>query len=280
MNRLFDSFWRAAAYCLHPRVIALSLLPLVIATVLCVGLGWLFWEPAVSGVRSALEHWSLAETLLGWLSTFGLERLRAVVAPLIVVALAVPMIVIVSMLLVALIITPVAVGLVEARRFPALERRHGASLAGSIAWSLGCTLLALATLVVSVPLWLVPPLVLVLPPLIWGWLTYRVMSYDTLAEHAGADERRELLRRHRWPLLAMGVLAGYIGAAPSLLWAVSATLLIFAPVIVVVAIWLYTLVFAFSALWFAHYLLDALASLRRTRAPAAPVVAPPALPRS
>jgi hypothetical protein len=125
----------------------------------------------------------------------------------------------------------------------------------------------------------VPPLVLVLPPLIWGWLTYRVMSYDTLAEHAGADERRELLRRHRWPLLAMGVLAGYIGAAPSLLWAVSATLLIFAPVIVVVAIWLYTLVFAFSALWFAHYLLDALASLRRTQA-AAPVVAPPALPRS
>ena len=29
MQGLVDAFWRAAAYCLHPRVIALSLLPLV-----------------------------------------------------------------------------------------------------------------------------------------------------------------------------------------------------------------------------------------------------------
>ena len=35
-----------------------------------------------------------------------------------------------------------------------------------------------------------------------------------------------------------------------------------APVLVPVAIWVYTLVFAFSALWFAHYLLAALGSLR------------------
>ena len=30
MRLLLDAFWRAAAYCLHPQVIALSLLPLVI----------------------------------------------------------------------------------------------------------------------------------------------------------------------------------------------------------------------------------------------------------
>ena len=29
-RELLDSFWRAAAYCLHPRVIALSLLPLAL----------------------------------------------------------------------------------------------------------------------------------------------------------------------------------------------------------------------------------------------------------
>ncbi len=78
----------------------------------------------------------------------------------------------------------------------------------------------------SVPLWLVPPLVLILPPLIWGWLTYRVMSYDVLAEHASADERRKLMRDHRWPLLAIGVVCGYLGAAPSLLWAFGAATLI------------------------------------------------------
>jgi len=40
-------------------------------------------------------------------------------------------------------------------------------------------------------------------------------------------------------------------------------------VLVPIAIWIYTLVFAFSALWFAHYCLDALAQLRAQRAVAA-----------
>ena len=30
MKNVLDAFWRAALYCLHPRVIALSILPLVI----------------------------------------------------------------------------------------------------------------------------------------------------------------------------------------------------------------------------------------------------------
>ena len=37
MSLLLDSFWRAAAYCLHPRVIALSFLPLVIMVALSLG---------------------------------------------------------------------------------------------------------------------------------------------------------------------------------------------------------------------------------------------------
>ena len=45
----------------------------------------------------------------------------------------------------------------------------------------------------------------------------------------------------------------------------SALTLVFAPVLVLVSIWLYTLVFAFSALWFAHYLLAALQRLRAPR---------------
>jgi hypothetical protein len=109
---------------------------------------------------------------------------------------------------------------------------------------------------------LIPPVVLIVPPLIWGWLTYRVLSFDVLADHADRAERRTLMQRHRWPLLAAGILTGYLGAAPSLLWAFSALTLILAPVLVVLSVWLYTLVFAFSTLWFAHFLMAALAKLR------------------
>ena len=43
-----------------------------------------------------------------------------------------------------------------------VERRRGGSWLGSLGWSLGHTVLALLALLVSLPLWLVPPLVLVL----------------------------------------------------------------------------------------------------------------------
>jgi hypothetical protein len=266
MKDLLDAFWRATAYCLHPRVIALSILPLLLAGGVALGLGWFFWESAVAGVRNTLEGWLLIAAFLQWLDSMGAQGFRAVLAPLIVVALAIPVIVVFSLLLVALLMTPALVSLVAQRRFPQLERKRGAGLWQSALWSLGCTLLALVAIIASIPLWFIPPLVLVVPPLIWGWLTYRVMAFDVLAEHATREERAALLRQHRWPLLGMGVVAGYLGAAPSLLWAVSAAALIFAPILVVVSVWLYTLVFAFSALWFAHYALAALQQLRVKRA--------------
>jgi hypothetical protein len=71
-----------------------------------------------------------------------------------------------------------------------------------------------------------------------------------------------VMRERRWPLIGMGVVTGYLGAAPSLLWAASAAFLILAPVLIVAAIWVYTLVFAFATLWFTHYLLAALDQLR------------------
>jgi hypothetical protein len=271
-RELLDSFWRAAAYCLHPKVVVLSLVPLLLVGGAAAALGYFFWEPAVASVRASLEDAALLEPMFAWLRSVGAGNWASVIAPLVIVALAVPLFVVASLLVAAALMTPAIVRLVGARRFPRLERRHGGSFWSGLGVSLGCTAIALAALVVSIPFWFVPPLVLVLPPLIWGWLTYRVFAYDVLADHASRDERLRLLHDERWPLLAMGIVCGLLGAAPSLLWAVSALALVFAPLLIVVAIWLYTLVFAFSSLWFAHFLLAALQRLRLDEATAA---APP-----
>jgi hypothetical protein len=270
-HRVLDALWRAAAYCLHPKVIALSLAPLVIVGGAAALLGNFFWEPAVASVRATLESWTLLSILFSWLDAIGAGGFRSVLAPLVIVALAVPAFVIATLVVVAWLMTPAIVRLVAARRFPALERRQGGGFWQGLAWSLLCTLVALLAIVVSIPLWFIPPLVLVLPPLIWGWLTYRVFANDVLALHATREERVRLIAAHRWPLFGMGVVAGYLGAAPSLLWAFSALTLVFAPFLILASIWLYTLVFAFSALWFAHYLLAALRDLRAVQAmPAGP----------
>ncbi len=262
MGSLLDAFWRAAAYCLHPRVIALSVLPLILMVAAALALGYFFWEGAVDAVRATIDSWSLAGTLFLWLDSVGLGGLRTALAPLVVVFAATPVIVIVALLVVAVLMTPSMLSLVAERRFPKLERKKGGSFAGSLFWALWASLLAIIAMIVSVPLWFVPPLVLILPPLIWGWLTYKVMAYDVLAEHATSAERRELIKRHRGPLLVIGVLSGYLGAAPSIVWASGVFFLAMAPVLIPVAIWIYTLVFAFSALWFAHFALAALQRLR------------------
>jgi hypothetical protein len=126
-------------------------------------------------------------------------------APLLVIFAVTPVLVVVVLFVVAVLMTPAVVNLVSRRRYPDLERRHGASFLRGALWSLGSTLMAAIALIVSVPLWLIPPLILVLPPLIWGWLTYRVMTFDSLADHASSEERGLVFREHRSWLLLMGV---------------------------------------------------------------------------
>jgi hypothetical protein len=262
MNLFLDSFWRALAYCLRPRIIALSLLPLVLMIGLSAAMIYFFWEPALDGMRDWLMEWALLESLLRWLQSVGFGNLRAVVAPLLVLMLALPVIIIMSLLSVAWLMTPAIVSLVAQRRFAGMERRRGGSFWNGALLAIGSSMMAALALLLSMPLWLIPPLVMVLPPLIWGWLTYRVMGNDVLAEHASREERAELMHRHRFWMLAIGVLTGLMGAAPSMVWAIGAMAVVFAPLLVPLAIWIYTFVFAFSALWFAHFCLAALAALR------------------
>jgi hypothetical protein len=272
MTPLFDAFWRAVAYCLHPRVILLSLLPLLIAGGGVWILGVYFWEAAIDGINAWLHTWSLVDGARQWLASVGWSSVYTMLPILVLLALAVPAIVLVTLLLVALFMVPSIVNLVTSRRFPTLQRREGGGLLASVGWSLWCTALAAVALIASIPLWFIPPLVLIVPPLIWGWLSYKVMTFDVLAEHADRDERRRILREQRWPLLTIGIVTGYLGSAPTLIWGIGAMALPLAPVLMPVSLWLYTLVFAFSGLWFAHYALAALQALRlQTAATVRPV---------
>jgi hypothetical protein len=273
MSLLLDSFWRAVVYCLRPRVIVLSVLPLILMVGLSLGLGYYYWDNAIESVRLWLEASTLIESISSWLLTFGVGNLKSVLAPLIVIFTFTPLIVVLSLLVVAFLMAPALTALVAEKRFPALERLHGGSFLASLGWSLMSTLLALVALVVSVPLWLIPPLILILPPLIWGWLTYRVMAFDAMAAHASREERQEIFRRHRLSLLGIGVFCGYLGAAPSLIWVSGALLAAAFVVLIPIAIWIYTLIFAMSSLWFAHYCLAALQALRAERANATPAPA-------
>jgi hypothetical protein len=292
------SLGRALMSCFHPRVIFLTALPLLITVVGMAVAAWLWWGPAAQLIEQTLGGWGWLGAVIHWLQGLvggqggepaGASDLARVLAPIVLLMLAVPLVVMGSLVVVAAFLSPSLVRWVAASRFPHLLSLHQAGWASSVGWSLKVTLQALVLLVVTLPLWLVPILGAFVPPLIWGWLTCRVMAHDALAEHALPQERAALLHEHRWALLAMGMAAGGLGAAPShvLVMAVMALGLVgglaggavmgpvgslaaaSAPFLMGVSVWFYTLVFAFSSLWFTHYLLAALNRSRQAAAPQA-----------
>jgi hypothetical protein len=279
MKIMFRSCWRALLDALRLRVLLLTLAPLAVMLAVVLGLGFLWGGAALDWARG----WVGGAGWLGWgiglLGEATAAQVRQWLAPLVLIVLLTPLVIVGALLLVAVFMMPAMRRLVAGTRFAGLERRGGSGARawlGAVGHSILVTLVALLLLLLSSPLWLTPPLFVIIPPLIFGWLGYRIMSYDALCEHAAPQERRALMQRHRAPLLALGVLTGYLGAAPVAIWTPGLLVLSLFWLLVPLAVWMYTWVFAFASLWFAHYCLSALEQLRAAQAP--PANAPPAPP--
>lgn len=263
----WEGFWRAFATITQPRVLAWAMLPTVLAVTATGLAGWLGWEAALDGVQGGLAQVVADDGTRHWLHRMGFDSWRVVLAPMLVVAAAVPLTLTLTLLLVAALAAPAVARRVAQRLHPPLEACANCSTARRAAWMLGSTAVALLALTLSVPLWLVPPFVMLLPPLIWGWLAARLLAYQALAGHATPEERRRVRRGRRGTLLLMGVGLGFMAALPSALWSLGSMALVLAPLLMPAAVLGYAIVFVFGAAWFAHVTLGELARLRAAAAP-------------
>ncbi|HEY0847892.1 MAG TPA: EI24 domain-containing protein [Noviherbaspirillum sp.] len=250
---------RAIVSQLHFRMLLLTVLPFVLSLAIWGVLLWLGLQPMIDWLHAYFSEggwFGTAGNILGW---FGLESITTVLVPLIAMWVLLPLMILTALVFVGTMAMPIIVRHVGSRHYPDLEKRRGGSILGSL-WIATYSFIVFAFLwLLTLPLSLFPPLTFIVQPALWGWLTYRVMAYDALAEHASAQEIKDIMRIHRWPLLAIGATAGAMGAAPTMLWLGGALSVIFFPVLAAGAIWLYVLVFVFSGLWFQHYCLEALA---------------------
>lgn len=263
LQQVFKSFGMALVGTMHPRMLWLSLRPFLIVSVLWGVLIWLTWTPALEALSVFLTTSIFTSWIQEGLIWAGFENARAWIAPLFFVMLIIPLITISLLVFIAFSTVPAIVKIASRQsQFQDLECKQGGGLFGSLIYTLWSTLICLALVMLTLPVWWVPPLVAVLPPLIWGWLTMRLMSYDVLAKHASAEERELLIQKHRWPLLCMGIASGMLGAVPTFFWATSALALVLFPIVSFVALWIYSLIFVFAALWFSYFLLDVLKQLR------------------
>lgn len=266
MKLVLDSLWRALVDCVQWRIVLLTLLPLVLTLLITGLLAWGYWDVASGAMATWLDGSRTMSFLWGWAVPEGSAGFGSYLAPMMLVLLGLPIIILLALLLVSIWVTPAVLKHVVRRRFVSLVPVGQVSWVRPMIWSAAQTALALLVLLLSMPLWLVPPLILVIPPLVWGWLTYRILSHDALQGYASQTERRALVREHRLPLLAMGIASACLGVAPTIVFASAALFVIGFAILIPVGIWIYTLVFTFSALWFTHYCLSALACRRTARA--------------
>lgn len=247
-------------------MILLSMLPLLLIGLLGGILGYFYWDAALQGTRSLLESSTL---LASFGQGLGCGRRIAVLAPLTVVLVVTPVLVMMALLLVALLMTPALVALVAERRVSLhLERKQGGSFPGQ-RWVVGglhpvgaggtgrvCSAVAGATSgagASAVDLGLA------------GLPCHGVRCIGRACQQGRAVE---IMQRHRTRLLGIGVVTA--GAALSSVWRPGSAFVAAFFILVPLAIWIYTLVFAFSSLWFAHYCLAALDRLRSDGNPVGP----------
>ena len=95
--------------------------------------------------------------------------------------------------------------------------------------------------ILTLPLWLLPPLWPLIPVAIFGWGNQRLLRYDALAEHADRTEMARIFRERRGGLYLLGLQLALLAYVPVLGF--------FAPVV--------------FGLAFIYYLLGALQAARR-----------------
>ena len=95
----------------------------------------------------------------------------------------------------------------------------------------------------TLPLWLIPPLGLLVSIFWWTFAFSRMMRLDAIVEHASARERRVLITRHNLAFWTIGLICALINLIPPA-W-------VFLPV--------------FSGLVYTHFGLEALRRLRNEK---------------
>jgi hypothetical protein len=163
------------------------------------GVAVVAWMPMSRWLLANMPEWS-------WLDWLGPYLVHAVL-----VLIFAPLIYMTTVLLVATFSLPRMMTIVAARDYPELTRygSAGAAFWGSLGNTVAAGVIFVVGWLITLPLLLVPGVLLVLPLLWAAWLNQRTFRFDVLAEHATAEERALLFGRKRSDFW----LAGFVSAA-------------------------------------------------------------------
>lgn len=235
------AFKRALVSQCHPKMLLALFLPFLIALLGAIILLWAFWTPLTDWLNTQAMGWDIVNSVDHWLVAIGLFSVKLYLIPMLAIAILLPLSGILGLIIAAVFVMPIVLKHLEQREYRGLVRQGQYSTAVSSWNALWVGLIFAIGWLVTMPLWLLPPFPLLLPIFWWAFAFSRMLRVDAIVEHASAQERKIVWRRHNRQLWLIGFCLALINLFPPA--------------------WLVLPVF--SALVYAHFSLEALRQLRQ-----------------
>lgn len=195
----------------HPRMLWLMVWPMLVSLVIWGVVAVVAWMRLAMSLAAILKEW--LEPALGFIRLdFGDATLIA--AHVVLFLIFVPLVYVTALFILGVFGMQKMVNYVAERSFAEVERRHGGTVAGSIGNGFAALGGMLGLLVLSLPLWLIPPLWPLIPLAVLTWGNQRLLRYDALAEHADKDEMARIFRERRASLYTLGFLLALLAFVP------------------------------------------------------------------
>ena len=212
MSDVLQALGNAFRSVLHPRMLTLTIWPMLIALALWIGLAWWHWDSWSRWLAALITGFDAGQ----WLSQGTLALMAHYSAWLLLSLLIAPMILLTAVLIAAVLEMPLIVGFVATRHYPALEKKRGGTVLGSSINALTAVLVFAGLWIVPLPLWLTGFLIPVLPLVLGAYLNQRLFRYDALSDHASAGEYQAILEANWGRMYVLGFMLALLYYVPLL----------------------------------------------------------------
>ncbi|HBL64661.1 MAG TPA: hypothetical protein DDZ58_00505, partial [Achromobacter sp.] len=157
-----QAFKRALVSQCHPTMLFAVLLPFLIALVGAFLLLYLFWTPLTDWLRAEVSHWDMVNRADEWMIAMGLFSLKIYLIPVIAAAILLPVSGILGLAIAAVFVMPLVLRHVGQREYASVTPQGKFSTAVSVWNAIWVSAAFAAGWVLTLPLWLVPPMAIIL----------------------------------------------------------------------------------------------------------------------
>jgi hypothetical protein len=236
-----QAFWRAARSQLHPSMIFALFLPVIVTIVLFSILLWFGFAPLNEWLIAQFDQSVISTYADPWVGVAGLLWFKSWLIPFISLFMLLPLAGIAGLAVAAVWIMPWVLSHLSTRNYPDVQARGRHATLLSVWNAIWVSLVFLLGWLITLPLWLIPPLGLILSVFWWTFAFTKMMRIDSLVDHASPAELKAILHERSRSFWIIGLICALANLFPPA-W-------IFLPV--------------FSGLVFAHYSFQAIRDLRQ-----------------